>query len=124
MAPARRGPRLLTKYIIEDDPNTPDVTLDTVVWLFLENKLRGHVQYSTHPCACFPDIFFPQLLCKPKIRQLCPAILQQNILRLDIPVCDPQIIQQASSIDDVLQQGYGLFFTQTPFHPDKILQIP
>lgn len=96
-------------YIIEYNPNTPDITFDAVMRLFLEDKLRSHVEYGSNPSSSLSDVFLPHFFSESEISQLCPSRLQQDILSFDIPMGNIKIIEQTSSLNNVFEYKHGLF---------------
>jgi hypothetical protein len=111
-------------YVVEDDADAPDVALDAVVGLLLEDELGGHVENGADASSSFADVFLSHLFGESEISKFGTAILlQEYILSLNIPMGDIQVIQQASSINNIPQYPQYIPFGQVPFHLDIIFKI-
>ncbi len=112
------------KYVVEDNADAPDVALDAVVGFFLEDELWGHVQNGANAGASLADIFLSHLLGEPEIGQFGPTVfLEENVLGLDVPMGDIQVVQKTSGIYNIPENLQCILLRQIPFHLDIIFEI-
>ena len=107
-APSQKAPACNHWYVIHDHADRPDIAFDAIDGLLVKDQLRSHVEHRTHTCAIFLIVLLPQLLRKPKVRQLGSITLDEYVLSLDVPMSDVLVIKQAGSVDDVPKDTNGL----------------
>lgn len=83
---ARLPRHLPEQQLVEHDPQAPDVRLLRV--LVLDDRLRRHVQRSTHVVV---HLLLRRVhhLREPVVRDLRDPILQEDVRRLQVAVDDP-----------------------------------
>lgn len=77
----------LVQHLMQDDPNGPNVTLDSIACRPGKGKVYLGCHSIRRPTS--PALHLqltPQALSKPKISYLDPTILDQDVLKLKVPV--------------------------------------